>query len=559
MGNKIILLVFVFALLLIPFISAANFNHVISNSEDWKDVYSTMHYANLQEIENDFLTSTSHGQLLLNGISKTKYIQVISSKNNPYVFNYPSMILSDGFEGAEEITVTSANLELIEELSDIKNFIIVDSAYGYNSIAVTPYALITNSWVFLADKYNINKIDSILSNRQTEKIIIYGYVDREIRDTIEKYNPETINSGDKFEDNIKIVEKFLKLEKTKQVLLTNGGFIEKEIMGGKEPILFTGRENVPDKIRDYLKNSEIEIGVLIGNELMTAATNIRRSTGISVMVKFARGARSENDGISAVEGLDLFPVPTPILELEIESIKYNTMMKQLELTYKSNANLPMYLKGTITIVADGETTRLGDSEPTFITPGGYKTTIYSLELNKFEDLSANVYTIFGETESSLDYILQEDIIIDTIDIIDRCEIDITNVKYNKQSKEFQINVKNKADVSCWVSLEIEGLEVGYEAKTIGSEEPTRLTKKSSRKIIIQEELLEEDFEANSFIEVTAHYGERQTSLIKVLNGRFELKITTLTALTYLIILIILIIIILLFLYRKAKKDEDEGY
>ncbi len=559
MGKKKILLIFVFALILIPFISAVEFNHVISNSENWQDVYSTMHYANLQEIENDFLTSVNHGQLLLNGISKSKSIQVITSKDKPFVFNYPSMILTEGFENAEEIEVKEANLELIEELDKIKNFIIVDDSYGYNAIAVTPYALITNSWVFLANKHNINEIDKILSNRKTEKVILYGYLDREIRDTLEKYNPETINNKDKFEDNIQIVEKFLKLKNTKQVLLTNGAFIEKEIIGGKEPILFTGNENVPDQIRDYLKNSEIEIGVLIGNELMSAATNIRRSTGISVMVKFARGARSENDGISAVEGLDLFPVPTPILELEIESIKYNTMMDQLELTYKSNANLPMYLKGTITIIADGETIRLGDSDPIFITPGGYKTTIYSLELNDFNDLSANVYTIFGETDSSLDYVLQEDRIIDTIDIIDRCEIEITSIKYNKQSKEFLINVKNKADVSCWTTLEIEDLEVGYEEKTIGTEEPTRISKKSSRKIIIQEELLEEDFESNSFINVVAHYGERQTSLIKIFSGRFELKITILTTLTYLIILVILIIIGLLFLYKKAKKDEDEGY
>ncbi len=559
MGKKTLFFIFGLLLILIPFISAADFNHVISNSENWQDVYSTMHYANLQGIESDFLTSVNHGPLLLNGISKTKSIQVITSKDKPYVFNYPSTIISKGFQDSEEIEVEEANIELIEELEDIENFIIVSDAYGYDAIAVAPYALLTNSWVFLVNSRNINDIDQILSNRNLKKVITYGYLDREIRDTIEKYNPETINTGDKFENNIEIVKEFLRLDNTKQVLLTNGEFLEKEIMGGREPILFTGNENVPEKIKEYLKNSEIEIGVLIGNDLMSAATNIRRSTGISVMVKFARGARSKTDGVSAVEGLDLFPVPIPVLDLEIESIKYNTMMNQLEVTYKSNSNIPMYFKGTITITADGETTRLGDSDPIFIAPGGYKTAIYSLELDNYNDLKANIYTVFGETESSLDYVLQEDITIDTVDIIDRCEIEIENVKYNKQSKEFSINIKNRADVSCWISLEIEDLDIGYEEKTIGTPEATKISKKSSRKIIIQEELLEEDFEDNAFVDVVAHYGERQTSLIKVLEGRFELKITALTALTYLIIIVILIIIVLLFLYRKAKKDEDEGY
>ena len=38
-------------------------------------------------------------------------------------------------------------------------------------------------------------------------------------------------------------------------------------------MLFTGRENVPDQIKEYLKNSDISVGVLIGNELVGAATN----------------------------------------------------------------------------------------------------------------------------------------------------------------------------------------------------------------------------------------------------------------------------------------------
>ncbi|HKL23616.1 MAG TPA: cell wall-binding repeat-containing protein [Candidatus Nanoarchaeia archaeon] len=558
MGKKKLILLLLFSLAIIPFIYAADFNHVISNSDNWQDVYSTIHYANLQKIDNDFLTSTNHGQLLLNGISKTKTIQVITSEGNEFVFNYPNSIISKGFERADEITLDEANLELIEELENINNFIIVSDAYGYDAIAVAPYAILTNSWVFLVNSQNANEIDQILSERNVEKILTYGYLDREIRDTFQKYNPETINTGDKFENNIGIVKKYLRLKNTKQVLLTNGEFIEKELMTGKNPILFTGNENVPEKISEYLKNSEIEIGVLIGNDLMSAATNIRRNTGISVMVKFARGARSKSEGISAVEGLDLFPVPTPILKLEIEEVKYNTVMEQLEVTYKSNANLPMYLKGTITINDRGETKRMGDSDPIFIAPGSYKTTIYPFETTS-EKLNATIYTIFGETETSLDFVLQKTLEVDTVEIIDRCEIDIKTVKYNKQSKEFIIDVKNTAPVACWVALEIEDIEIESEETTIGTNEATKISKRSSRKITITQELLEEDIEKNAFVNVVAQYGERQTSLIKILDGRFELKIKTLTTLTYLIIAVILIITTLFFLYKKAKHDEEEGY
>jgi hypothetical protein len=233
-------------------------------------------------------------------------------------------------------------------------------------------------------------------------------------------------------------------------------------------------------------------------------------------------------------------------------------MEQLEITYKSNANLPMYFKGTITIENRGETERMGDSDPIFIAPGSYKTTTYPLETTS-EELNATVYTIFGETESSLDFVLQKTLEVNTVEIIDRCEIDINKVKYNKQSKEFIIDVKNTAPVDCWVSIEIEDIEIDSEEMTIGTTEATKISKKSSRKIIINQELLEEDIEKNAFVNIVAQYGERQTSLIKILDGRFELKINALTTLTYMIIAVILIIIILFFLYRKAKEDEEEGY
>jgi hypothetical protein len=558
MKKRINLIFLLMIFVMSPFISA-EISHVISNSENWQDVYSTMHYANLENLENDFLTSVNHGKILLAGISKSKEILVVTSRNNPYVFNYPDLIISEGFQGAQEMEVREATTELIEELPEIKNFIIIDDSYGYNAVAVAPYALLTDSWVFLVNRLNVQRVDSILQDREIENILVYGYMDRDLREVFEKYDPETINTGDKFKDNIEIVEKFQGVKESKQVLLTNGEFIEKEIMGGLQPILFTGRENVPDQIRDYLKNSKIEIGVLIGNELMSAATNIRRSTGISVMVKFARGARVAGQSVSSVEGLDLYSVPAPYLILSIEGVKYNRLTNQLELTYKSEANVPMYFRGTVTINANGETTRVGDSEPVFIAPGSYKTAIYSLELNSVEDLTAKIYTLFGETKTSLDRVLEEDRNIESIDILDRCEIDVKKVQYNKQSKEFLVEIKNIAEVDCWVSAEIEDLETFYEVLTIGSEYPIKISKKSSRKISISYEMDQEDLDKNSFVKVVSNYGERESSLIKVYSGRFELEIRALTTLTYMIIIIVLVLIFLFFLYRKAKKDEDEGY
>ena len=332
MGKKLLILFIFFTIIcsVWPCQAAEDFTHIISNSEDWKDVYSAIQYANLKGVGSDFLVSTRHGTTILNEIKKDNKIRVLTSKKSPYVFNYPDLIKSKGFSDADEIIAENFNLKLIEDLEEISNFIIIDDSYGFSAIAVAPYASLTKSWVFFANSLNIFEIDSILSKRNVDKILIYGYTDREVRETLAKYNPEIINKEDRFQNNIEIVKKYLELKPTKQVILSNGEFIEKEIMKGIEPILFTGKENVPDQIRDYLKNSEIEVGVLIGNDLVGAATNIRRTTGISVMVKFARSARGQTGGVAAVEGLDLFPVPTPSISLALHSIKYNKASSQLE-------------------------------------------------------------------------------------------------------------------------------------------------------------------------------------------------------------------------------------
>ncbi|MCX6750970.1 MAG: hypothetical protein NTZ83_05910 [Candidatus Pacearchaeota archaeon] len=297
-------------LILVPLISAAP-NYVISNSGDWRDVYSSILYANLKGIDSDFLVSTAHGPVLLDSISKSYDLLIISSKNNPLVFNYSALAESKGFNSVQERVVSSANLELVNDFPDMKSFIVVGDAYGYNSLAVVAYALATNSWVFLADRENIGDIYSILSKRTVDKLLLYGYVDLEVTDTLSKYNPEIINTGDKFSDNVEIVKKYSQVGSISQVLLSNGEFIEKEIMQGKNTLLLIGDENVPDVITNYIKSSNIQMGVLIGNELIGAATNIKQSTGINVQVKFARSARESTSGVSPVEGIDLFYI-TPL-------------------------------------------------------------------------------------------------------------------------------------------------------------------------------------------------------------------------------------------------------
>lgn len=536
-------------------------NHVISNSENWEDVYSTMLFAKLNGVDGDFLTSTADGPLLLNSISTSKNVLIVSSKDKPFVLNYDSQLRDRGYAGVKEMEVKSANLELIDKMDQITNFIVVSNAYGYNAIAVTPYAIKTNSWVFLADRANIGEIQSILNRKNINNLIVYGYMDREITDALAKFNPETIDSGNRFDDNIAIVNKFLELDNTKQVLLSNGEFIEKEIMNGKHPVLFTGRDNVPKQIADYLKSSDIEVGVLIGNELINAATNIRRDTGISVMVKFAQGARSQTDGVAPVEGLDLFYVPTPIMKLSVYSVKYNKASSQIEVTYKSGSNIPIYISETVTAIYGDQTEVVPRSDNSknllFISPGDYKTVTYSPQgpLNS-DELKAQIYALYGESSGSLDRVIQGQYPMGIINVIDRCNIEVTSVHYNKQARSFYVHVKDKSDADCYSSVELRDVKINGLEQTIGTKSPVLIKAGKKMKIEIPQRMTSDDLYDNPYIDTVVYYGERKNALVKIFMGKFDLNIDMLTGTTYLVILIlVLLILVSLYLWKRKKDDE----
>jgi len=322
--SAIFLMSFLFA---VSIAYAAEPGQVIVNSEDWKDVYSTMLYGSLSGRSVNFLVSNKHATLILEAIPQNTHLWAISSKKVPFVAGYKAIMESKGYS-AEEFTYDNVNLE-IAKLLDVQNFIVMDDSYGYNAISAAPYAVVTNSYVLFSDRANIGEVARFLEGRQVKKMLIYGHVDREVKDALSTYNPEIINKeGDRFLNNIEIVKRYKQIKGANQVILTNGEFIEKELMSGAEPVVFIGTNNVPNVIRDYIKGSDIQVGVLIGNELVGTATFIRRQLGISVFVKFAQGARAQKGAISQVEALDMFYLPVYTLNLEVVSLRYNQATKQ---------------------------------------------------------------------------------------------------------------------------------------------------------------------------------------------------------------------------------------
>jgi len=529
---------------------------IIVNSEDWRDVYSAMLYGSLEGIPTNFLVSARHGTLILNAIQKATPIRAFSSRRYPFLIGYESILESRGYS-AEEFVYDNFNLELAE-LLDISNFIIIDDSYGYNAISVAPYAVASESFVLFADRTNIRQVDSFLSGRVVNNIIIYGHVDREVRNTLQKYNPEVINKdGDRFYNNIEIVKKYQEIKHSKQAILTNGEFIEKEIMSGVEPVLFIGTNNVPDSIREYIQGSEIDIGVLIGNELVGTATYIRRNVGISVFVKFAQGAREPAGAISQVEALDMFYLPTYILNIEVESIKYNKATNMLEISIRNTEDQAVYFKGTYSLTdSAGFTQRVGDISPIFLDENELKTITYEVEPMAEGKIIGEVYIIYGESKGSMEKVIDITFEIETVEILDECDIKINSLVYDKRGKRFYVEIENVADVICYADVELVDVLLDGELKNLGSVDIVEIKPGKKAKSRIKAALEEEDIEDNEIIKGKVHYGERKNALIKIKEFQFELVLKGIDYWTFTLILIIIILLILIYLKRRKKKKEE---
>jgi ribosomal protein L40E len=536
---------------------------VISNSADWKDVYSTTLYASLiNKAPGLFLTSSKHGSILLYSIPKsTNGTLIVSSRSQPFVINYKSMMDSQGYSQVEEIVSNTINLDLAKRLvkdNVINKFIIVDDAYGYNALSAAAYAVEDKYYVLFVNERNIGAVESFLASTRPSKVIILGQVDEAVKTRLATYNPETVNKGDRFDNNIEMVKRYQSIRNSKQVLMSNGEFIESSIMSGDDPVIFIGKGTVPSQVQDYIKAADFQVAVLIGNELINSATAIRRQLGISVFVKFAQGSRTPTGPIASIEDLDKFPMPSYTVDLGIYSIMYNKATHSLWVTYKNKANLGAYLQGTITLTDGAARKVVGDQDPIFIDKNQYKTITYDITLDN-DNVSAKVYTLFGEGKRSLENILEADMNVESVEILDDSLINITDVSYDKGKGRFMIDVENIGTVDSYVSLELIDIYVNGEYLTVSSPEMVLIKTGKHTTIPIDVILSDADIQNNPTIKVKGYYGERENSLTKTVYGEYAFKFVKFDVVTYaLIVLIIILVLLIIFSKKKCKHCGEKN-
>lgn len=512
-------------------------DQVVINSGDWKDVYSSMMYANLRGMPASFITDAPHATALPNYLDKNQDILLVEAETSPFFANYEGTLTTEGF--AVSGTYKSpggveANLHFIGELPDITNFIVLDDSYGYNAISVAPYAVKSRSWVLFADHENIDEISGFLDGRTVTNLLIYGRVDRQVNDSLSIYNPEIIDYGDRFDNNIAIVKKYQDISEASQIVFTNGEFIENEIMSGRESVLFIGTNVIPEQTVNYLNGSGIETGVVIGNALTDAASMITARTDMHVFIKFGQGRGAGGGGaFSLVETLDEFPLPKYELVMSIVSVDYNQGTGGLEVVYRNDANIDIFSKSAVSVFVDGtQVATVGDEEAIVIIEGTTLGVSYdcpelatqpSLET---ANITADVYTVFGESPRSLNRLLQQTLGVGIITFVDQSTIDATKVLYTKKTERLSVTITNIGDVPCYVRpdvlLRIGGREQSYSVV----DDPLYLPVGGSESPSCRVGMTDADIADNQIVPVHVSYGEREKMLGKGLDKDLPLEIAT---------------------------------
>ncbi|VVB55825.1 Uncharacterised protein [uncultured archaeon] len=546
MGIKYKLLLFLLAGISILSASATP-DQVVINSADWQDVYLGAHYAGFSNIKSSFLISSEHASILPKSLDTTKKnILLVESDKAPFAFSYKTSLEGAGFTVEEIIASgTALNIELAKR-ANTSNFIVVDDSSGYNAISIAPYAAQEKFFVMFANKKNIDELYSFLKANGVSRMIIYGFSDIEVKSKLAEFKPEVINNGSRFDNNIDLLKRYKSIN---QLTLTNGEFIEEGIMSGKQPVLLIGRERVPDRVVEYIKESGIKKGLVIGTELSGLAYQLKQITNMTLFLKFGQGLTNAG-GSSEVKALDMFPLPKYELSIDINSVRYNRATKNLEVTYENKGNMGAYLRSSIEILSKGvRITTLGDREPVYVNRDSMVTMAYKTELNG-QNLTAKFTIMFGEAPGSFERVIYKEMMIEMIEISDSSSLNISKVSYDKKAHKLKVGIKNTGAVNTYARTQVKFLVYGEETVMV-QDKAMLLEAGASDDAVFITTLSDTNIEENPRINVRVNYGQRESALVKVIEGNYPLQISS----DYVIPILVLVLIIVVVMFQIQKKKK----
>lgn len=461
-----------FFLSLLSFSTSAETLNLVINSKNWKDVYAGTMYA--QWLGHDFyyVVSTAHADVLLSHV-RFKYPIALLESDQPYVTNYKNK-LEPRFQ-VKEILQKTESLTWPKELGQRINttkFVVLDGKFGYNAISVVSYALREKAWVLFAEEFTPDALASYLRDRNASYVLQYGALTDDYRQAISTFNLETIDQGNRFSNNVALLEKTLSKKSALQLTLATGEFIERNLINGveRDPTLLIGSENLPDVSVDFLKKHNIQYGVLIGSDQSDVARWIKQNTPVKYMfVKFGQTFIQKGSAVSEPWALTLFYLPKVPLNVSIEKIQYNKQTRQLEVAYQNQEATRTYLKGRVTVFLGNATNQnVEDDAVTVLESKSTKSAAYSITIDEEllsaeANMSVEVTGNYGEEPGALERkAVQRAENLAVVSFTDESLLQLGPLVYNPSRQGFELELINSGPVKAFFSPHLRWIINGQE-------------------------------------------------------------------------------------------------
>jgi hypothetical protein len=546
--------------------NAAQAEVVVINSQDWMDVYSGMLYAATIGDSVLFLTNKRYATVLNEVMPAREPVLLFESERVPYKVNLAGTLRKQAHE--TKVVYTSGgrglNLKLAAEVN-ATNFVLVDPTYGFNAVAAAPYALRMHGFVLFVDAQNADQVVAFLATRpQLDEVLVYGAIADRVQERLARFSPEVINTGNRYRDNAAIMRKyFARAPLVDQAVLTSGEFLESQVVGGA-PVILIGKERVLNDTIAVVRESNLGTAIVIGNDLTRGAKQLKDATGVSTFVKVGQGIPQGVSEYEPIKALDMFFLPSLVIEMDLGAVRYNALEKVLEVVYR-NRGSRAFFSGTISVLVDGETVQtLGDIQPQHLERNETRGFRYAVDLTEAiaggRSMTADVFTTYGESIDSMDRAIAAQVDVSVSTAEDPCALELGKVTFDERTQRISVVLENAADVDCYASVALQDVLIDDRAEIVQFPQGV-VPAGSSAKFKLKQRMTPVDLEDNPTVHARVFYGANDGLLFKVLDQTVPFTLAgeyTAIIIASVIVLLVGLVVVLLVMLKRAKSSLNRG-
>jgi hypothetical protein len=246
----------------------------------------------------------------------------------------------------------------------------------------------------------------------------------------------------------------------------------------------------------------------------------------------------------------------------LKKVQYNTVTKNIELTY-DNPGIRAFVRATAGILANGQRIiAVGDADTQRIESNITASFQYAADLGEAvaeqQNLTVDLFALYGESPDVLDHGVAFAGPLEIVTLNDRCELTLKSLQYNRRTQRFSIRIENDGPVDCNAGIELRDVIINDQPATVAYHGTFSVPEGKTQSIEIKQRMTDVDIADNQEIRVRMRYGERQDTLLSLLEAKMPLReatalgISTTMLLAIVIAVLILTISIMWLVMRKRR-------